>query len=88
MKEILLDEKKFIIHSTVDTVGLFCPLPVVRLKQELEKVGVNSLIEILADDPGVMEDIPAWCKETGNRLLYLKKNEDNIFVAYVIKERE
>lgn len=88
MKEIILNGKKIIINTTVDTIGLFCPLPIVMLKRAMKKVKVNSIIELLSDDPGVLEDIPAWCNETGNRLLSLKKDEDKIFIAYVMKERE
>lgn len=85
MKEIEIDGKFFKLVSTVDAVGLFCPMPVVKLKIEMENVGLNQVVELLADDPGVLEDLPAWCKETGNKLLSIKKNEDGIFVAYVEK---
>lgn len=74
--------------STVDAVGLFCPLPVVKLKIEMEKIGLRQVVEFLADDPGVQEDLPAWCRETGNRLLSIKKNAEDIFVAYVEKGGE
>lgn len=83
MKEI--DGKIFKVVSTVDAVGLFCPMPVVKLKIEMENVGLNQIVELLADDPGVLEDLPAWCKETGNALLSMKKNREGIFVAYVEK---
>ncbi|MGB9627996.1 MAG: sulfurtransferase TusA family protein [Thermodesulfobacteriota bacterium] len=88
MKEILLDGKKIVVHATVDTCGLFCPLPIVRLKQELENLDVHRIIELFSDDPGILEDLPAWCSETGNRLLSLKKDKDNIYVAYVMKGRK
>ncbi len=68
--------------SKVDAIGLFCPIPVVKLKLELEKVRVGEVVELLADDPGVCEDLPAWCKETNNKLLSLE-NREGIFVAYV-----
>ena len=73
---------------TVDAVGLFCPMPVVKLKLELEKVKLHNIVKLLADDPGVLEDLPAWCKETGNRLLSLQKNNEDIYVAYVEKESD
>ena len=76
------------IATIVDAVGLFCPMPVVRLKREMERIEFNKVVELLADDPGVLEDIPAWCNETGNRLLSMQKNEEGIFVAYVKKERK
>lgn len=86
MKEIGLDGPKIKVVSTVDAVGLFCPMPVVKLKVEIEKVGLNQIVELLADDPGVLEDLPAWCKETHNRLLRIKKNTEGIFIAYVEKQ--
>ncbi|MFZ5801413.1 MAG: sulfurtransferase TusA family protein [Candidatus Omnitrophota bacterium] len=74
------------VASSIDAVGLFCPLPVVKLKLELEKIELNGILELLADDPGVLDDLPAWCKETGNRLLSIAKNKDDIFVAYIQKK--
>lgn len=87
MKEIELDGKTRKVVSTVDAVGLFCPLPVVKLKIEMEKAGPRDIVELLADDPGVQEDLPAWCRETGNRLLSINKNNEDVFVVYVQKGR-
>lgn len=86
MKEIEINGDKFKVISTVDAVGLFCPMPVVKLKLELEKIGLNQVVELLADDPGVLEDLPAWCKETNNKLLSINKNKEGIFIAYVMKQ--
>ncbi len=85
MKEVKIDGRKINIASIVDAVGLFCPMPVVKLKLEMESVETNQVVELLADDPGVMDDLPSWCKETGNRLISLGRNKDNIFIAYVEK---
>ncbi|NIO04695.1 MAG: hypothetical protein GTN74_08780 [Proteobacteria bacterium] len=85
MKKVELDGKKIHVASTVDAVGLFCPLPIVKLKLEIEKLNSNEIVELLADDPGVEEDLMAWCRETRHRLLSLRKNEDDIFVGYVEK---
>lgn len=85
MKEIDLDGKTYQVVSSVDAVGLFCPMPVVKLRVEMDKIKLNQVVELLADDPGVLEDLPAWCKETGNKLLSIKKNTEGVFVAYVQK---
>lgn len=69
--------------STVNAIGLFCPMPVVRLKLELESRKPGEIVELLADDPGVEDDVPAWCRETGHQLVSLQKNENGIFVACV-----
>ena len=87
MKEAIINGNRVKITRTTDAVGLFCPMPVVRLKLEIEKIEPNQVLELLADDPGVTEDIPAWCKDTGNQCLLIEKNEEGIFVAYIRKER-
>ena len=87
MKEAIINGIRIEITRTADAVGLFCPMPVVRLKLEIEKIEPNQVIELLADDPGVVEDVPAWCKETGNQCLSIEKNDEGIFMAYVRKRR-
>lgn len=87
MKEAIINGIRIEITRTADAVGLFCPMPVVRLKLEVEKIEPNQVIELLADDPGVVEDVPAWCKETGNQCLSIEKNDEGIFVAYVKRRK-
>lgn len=83
MRQVEFDGKAIKVTSTVDAIGLFCPMPVVKLKIEIEKIGLNEAVELLADDAGVLEDLPAWCKETNNKLLSIKKNDEGVFVAYI-----
>jgi len=84
-KEVEINGKKINVASMIDVVGLFCPMPIVHLKLELERLNSNQVAEVLADDPGFENDIITWCKETNNELLLLTKNEEDIFVAYVKK---
>jgi TusA-related sulfurtransferase len=85
MKEAQVDEQKIAVVSTVDAVGLFCPMPIAHLQLELEGLESNQVVEVLADDSGFGDDVVHWCKETSNKLLSLTKNEEEIFVAYVEK---
>lgn len=71
------------VVSTVDAVGLFCPMPVVRLRLEMENRKMGEVVELLADDPGVEDDLPVWCRETGHHLMSIQRNEEGIFVARV-----
>lgn len=65
---------------TVDALGLYCPMPIVKLKVGLHEIGKNEILEILADDPGFEEDVKQWCSNTGNTLLHIDKNGDIIKV--------
>jgi len=49
--------------------GLLCPIPVVKMAEGIKKVEIGGIIEATATDPGVLADIPAWCKSTGNEML-------------------
>jgi len=66
------------VDLTQDLKGLVCPIPVVRLKQAIGQVSVGGVVEAFATDPGVLADIPAWCKATGNELVKMER-EDKIF---------
>ena len=85
MKEIVIEGNKVTVTSTVDAVGMFCPIPIVKLKLEIEQLDSAQVLEVLADDPGFELDVVSWCKETKNKLLSLGKNQDNHFVAYIEK---
>lgn len=87
MKEVKLNGKSIKVASTVYAMGLFCPLPVIKLMLELEKTESSQIVELLTDDPAAAEDITAWCKDTNNKLVYLKKNEKDIYAAYVEKQQ-
>jgi tRNA 2-thiouridine synthesizing protein A len=65
-------------EKTLDARGLKCPMPVVKTSQEIKKISVGGLLEVLATDPGSMADINAWTKSTGNELVNMSK-EDGVF---------
>jgi peroxiredoxin family protein/TusA-related sulfurtransferase len=51
---------------TVDACGLQCPGPIMRLKQEMERLNVGEALAITASDPGFYSDAPAWARATGH----------------------
>jgi tRNA 2-thiouridine synthesizing protein A len=59
----------------LDLKGLLCPLPIVKMAKAIKEIEVGQLLEAYATDPGVMADIPAWCRTTGNELVTLNKVE-------------
>ena len=71
-------EEVVAIAKTLNLEGMLCPLPVVKLAKAIKEVEDGEILEATATDPGVMADIPAWCKATGNVLLGLTR-EDKIF---------
>ena len=58
----------------LDLTGLFCPLPVIRIREAVMKVKLGELVKATASDPGVLADIPAWAKSTGNQVVSMERN--------------
>ncbi len=59
--------------ATLDLKGLVCPIPIVKISQAIKQVQVGDVIEAIATDPGVLADIPAWCKTSGNELVKMER---------------
>ncbi|HBL28945.1 MAG TPA: sulfurtransferase TusA family protein [Acidobacteria bacterium] len=53
----------------LDVLGLFCPVPILLAAREMQKLRPGDLLEIVGDDPGIHEDLPAWCDHAGHRLV-------------------
>jgi tRNA 2-thiouridine synthesizing protein A len=68
----------------LDLKGLLCPMPVVKLAKAMKEVSIGQTVEATASDPGVLADIPAWCKSTGNELVSMEKGE-KVF-KFVVKK--
>ena len=71
--------------ATLDAVGLFCPVPIVNASEKIAEMKPGEVLEILADDEGIKEDLPAWCETTGNEFLGIEE-EGGIFKGYVRKK--
>ncbi len=59
--------------QVLDLKGLLCPLPVVKLQLAIKKLPTGAVVEGIATDPGVMADIPAWSRTSGNHLLSIEQ---------------
>ncbi|MEM2944233.1 MAG: sulfurtransferase TusA family protein [Methanomassiliicoccales archaeon] len=71
--------------EVLDCRGLMCPMPIVKLAKKIKEVESGTIIELVADDVGSKEDVPAWCKRTGNELIDMK--EENGVYKYLIKKK-
>ncbi|HJO95981.1 MAG TPA: FAD-dependent oxidoreductase [Victivallales bacterium] len=66
------------VTAEIDARGLQCPGPIVKVKDNLEKLNKGETLKIKVSDMGFVNDIPAWCKATGNTLIDVKKESDTV----------
>ena len=53
----------------LDTIGLLCPLPVLKARKRLMSMKNGEVLLILADDPASIIDVPHFCVESSHFLL-------------------
>jgi tRNA 2-thiouridine synthesizing protein A len=70
----------------LDCLGLYCPEPVFRTRQEIDKLAADQVLEVIADDPAAEEDIKRLVKRLGHQLLELRKDKDQFH--FLIKKVE
>jgi TusA-related sulfurtransferase len=75
------------ITATLDAIGVYCPVPILLTTEKMKELKKGQVLEILADDPEILEDMPNWCKITKNKFLKVERNE-GIYKLYVQKGSE
>jgi len=57
-------------HITeLDARNLMCPLPVIRAQDRIKTMRRGELLNVICSDPGALNDIPAWCRINGHRVI-------------------
>jgi tRNA 2-thiouridine synthesizing protein A len=59
----------------LDARGLLCPLPVIRTQNRVKTLQQGDVLEVTGTDPGILQDIPAWCRVNGHRVLETRRSE-------------
>jgi tRNA 2-thiouridine synthesizing protein A len=62
------------IDARIDCIGLFCPMPIVKIREAVRTLAVGQVIEMVADDPSSDPDMKSWTKRTGHELLEVSKS--------------
>lgn len=72
---------------TLDCYGLLCPMPIIKTSERFKKLKAGEILEVIATDKGIKEDIPAWCRQTGQEYLGAVE-EDGVYKLYIKKVKE
>jgi len=78
--------KEIVATAVLDTFGLLCPMPIIKTAAKIREMNQGEILKVLSDDPGVQEDMPAWCITSGNELVRLDEIGSE-FHAYIRKRK-
>ncbi len=63
---------------TLDARRLLCPMPVIRTQDRIAALQPGDILEVVATDPGVINDIPAWCRINGHKVLATREERGEV----------
>jgi len=66
----------------LDTRGLLCPLPVLKLRKLIKSTKQKDKIKLMTDDPAAIVDVPHFCNEQGYQIL--KNSKENGYDLFII----
>lgn len=68
------------MHHQLNAKRLLCPLPVIRTQDKVKTLQPGDTLEIVSTDPGALNDIPAWCRINGHKVLSSRREEDEVII--------
>lgn len=72
------------MRHILDAKSLLCPLPVLKARKRLKALEIGDELEMHADDPAAVIDVPHFCAEAGHTLL--ESHDAGDVQIYVIRK--
>ncbi len=69
------------MHYQLDARRLLCPMPVIRTQNRAEELQPGDTLEIFCTDPGALNDVPAWCRINGHKLLEARQESGEVIIV-------
>jgi tRNA 2-thiouridine synthesizing protein A len=64
------------VDVELDCRGMRCPLPIIRLANNIDDIAVGQSLAVVAEDPAARADVPAWCRMRGHEYVGEDAAED------------
>jgi tRNA 2-thiouridine synthesizing protein A len=72
------------VDRTLDCLGLFCPMPILKTRDALRAMGLGQVLEMTSDDPASEADMKSWTSRTGQELLEIGR--DGAVFRFVVRK--
>ena len=83
----MADHANIHIDDQLDTGESGCGELLILLFQRMKKLQPGQVLQVAGYDPGAHEDIPAWCRLTGNPLLGVEVSSDASKPSYFLIQK-
>ena len=73
-------------QQQLDARGQLCPMPVIKTQNAVQQLQPGDQLQVLATDPGVLHDIPAWCRVNGHKVISSQELDREITIVIEVCE--
>lgn len=73
-------------NYTLDAKRMLCPMPVIRTQDKIKTLTTGDVLEVVCTDPGALQDVPAWCRINGHKVLETKTTDDEVFIIIEVSD--
>lgn len=75
------------IDVELDCKGMYCPMPIVKLKKATKTMESGQHLRLVATDPGSVRDVPSWAGKTGAEVIETFESDGEfVFIIKVNKK--
>ncbi len=68
----------------LDARRLLCPMPVIRTQNMAATLTAGDQLVVTCTDPGALNDIPAWCRINGHKMISTQQQDNEIIITLEI----
>ncbi len=72
------------VDETLDCIGLYCPMPILKIRDAIKQLSAGQTIALLSDDPASDADLRSWSARTGHDLLEVER--DGAVFRFVVRK--
>lgn len=74
--------------TTLKLHRMLCPMPVIKVQNCVKTLPPGSQVEAICNDPGVLNDIPTWCRINGHQVLESRRDGDEYIVLLQVGDEQ
>ena len=64
----------------LDARRMLCPMPVIKTQDKVNQLHVGDRLTVTCTDPGALNDIPAWCRINGHKIIEMKEIDSEVII--------
>lgn len=72
----------------LDARNLLCPMPVIRTQNTVQNLRQGDVLEVISTDPGALNDIPAWCRINGHKVIEIYQQDNKVIIKIQVGPNE